>query len=307
MGRVYVALGYDTEAPYGVRALTKEGHKFLREHLDFIDRLGTLLDGESIPRTHFFLGQHLIATVSATDVDVVREVYLRPLVEVGQHSFSHPVLAEIPGSRAKINIVSVDKYLRDVTVAQELISYLLGVSPLGFRVPVGYPCDLTGLGALDPNLRQSIDFLVSELENIGFEYVSSDLRGRSNSYRGEMVVNRQPHMYPDLKLVEVPSHGYHDNVFVDINKTKVALGMNRPPTQDEIIEFYRVLFNETAALASTREGPTFVGLCLHPQSVMVYDPNLDIHRRKINEARKSGFEFVTYGDIARRIVRGGDF
>lgn len=288
---VFLSFGYDTEAPYGDKAATPEGAEIRRQNIETVRALNELFDTEGIPRTHFILGNWLEHCRADHSQEQLQNLFTgSPGLEVGQHSYSHQTIKEVPGQPDRKK-VPIDDFARDVARAQSVISGILNVRPRGLRIPIGYASDLSDVPALLPQLVEA-----------GITYVSSDLRGRVVSYNGEISRERQPHTYELAgtdALVEIPSHGWQDTAFM---KDKIEKAMGRGSiTLDELAAYYEMLFDQGLMLSGAGMGDVHIGLCLHPQAVREYDPTLELHRRKIKAAEERKIKIVTYGTIAERV------
>lgn len=285
MTQKYLSFGYDTERPYGELALSEPGSELRKKQIDFIRKLNTMFDQEGVPRTFFILGHYLESCLNDYDTDSLREIYNRnnPLLEIQQHSYSHPILRPIKGREEK-KVITPQEFAKDVQQAGEIIEKILGVYPDGIRTPLGYHHDLS-----------DIPEILEELHRMGVRYVSSDLRSEE-SLEAPLNKKRQPHDYGNIgypTIIEIPSHGWQDPIFTQ-EKAFMFL-MREPDSLEKIFKHY----NDLLIQANDMDLPILsIALCLHPWAVMEYDPQLEIHKRIIDSARNKGFEIKSYGQVA---------
>ncbi len=292
----YLALGYDTERPYGKMASTIEGEEFRKRKIAFVDGVfGEVLDNLQAPRTHFMLGHFLEQSAASIGSQTLRKIFRvgRGLVEIGQHSYSHPVFrATIEGD---VNPISIDEFIVDVKSASEVVEGILGVKPLGLRTPRGYDCDLSDV----PRLAQG-------LVDIGLEYVSSNLRGK-DSLCAPFVDSRQPKSYEHVGvpgLVEIPSHGNQDVLYLDAYAHKL-LGRGAEDSEKACLH-YSELIDLAVEMSKKTTNPVAVCLCLHPWAVMSWDPKMEAHTRLIEHARSKGTNVVSYGTVNQIFRKGSN-
>lgn len=282
MAPVILSLGYDTERPYGSLADTTEGDLFRAQKIAFVNRLSHVLDSQGVPRTHFILGHFLDRARRTFSESSLREVFspaAHPLIEIGQHSYSHPIIkATTEGDKTPIDPQS---FLEDVKRANRTIEQILGVRPCGIRTPRGYEQNLSDLPEV-----------VMGLSNAGFSYVSSWLRG-NNTILAPLTLERQPRRYESVSpsLVEMPSHGWQDAAFLEEFKAR-NLG-----TSDDALQHYTALLDHARSI-DNGNNPVFVSLCLHPWAVMRWDPNLEIHKRIVAKAHAVDARILTYMQAA---------
>lgn len=295
MPHVTLSFGYDTERPYGTWARGPEGARMREAQLAMVERLNAALDDLDAPRTFFLLGDYLEQCARAVPVERLRSLYdpHHPLIDVQQHSYSHPSVRPIAG-RTGEGTVTARAFGEDVRRATRLIEELLGTRVSGMRIPRGYDEDLTSL----PEVAR-------EIRDAGLDFVSSDLRSPSadgrESFEGAMTRERQPHGYDAIDLadlVELPSHGYQDAFFTADFARRVFGG---PPWETErIVAHYVGLLDHARALAGP-DGEAHVSLCLHPFALLEYDPDLVVHRQLVEAARAQDVEILSYRALADRV------
>lgn len=295
MGEVLLALGYDTERPYGALAETEEGKKLRKRQLAFVRKLIETLDSEAVPRTFFILGNYLERCLDDYSCDDLKEIYDKgnSLNELQQHSYSHLVFRHIQGMEGR-RVVSQGEFAEDIKRASAVLDDILDVKPNGIRTPVGYHHDLT-------DMPEIIAFLASW----GFRYVSSDLRSET-TFEGALILERQPHSYGHIGysgMLEIPSVSWQDTVFTEYGRTKYKTWCpHNIDNADDIVRYYKKLFSQAEKMAKT-ESAVFLPLCLHPWAVMEYDSKLEVHKRILNAARDHSIKIIFYGDIAEGFLK----
>jgi len=285
---IYLSFGFDDERPFGQLAKTDKGAEFRKKKMAFLKRFMDTFDTEEIPRTLFILGDYLNNCQLDVAPGELEDIYLRPLNDIAQHSYSHGMIKRIEGYATDRPIMTPADFLADVKKANDVLQAILDVKPSGLRIPLGYDNDLS-----------DIPEIVQELKELGFSYVSSDLRA-SDSFNAPLTASRQPHCYTNIGcpgVAELPSHGWQDVVFTQ-EKSQALLGRT-PPAPKEIIEHFVGLFDRARQL----ELPdVYISLCLHPWAVMDYDPNLEILLTVARTAREQQIEIITYSDVAKKII-----
>lgn len=163
---VHVLLGFDDESPYGPVALTERGRLEREANHVIVRKINEICDFYHAGRTFFLLGDYVAKTVEAEGVSYARELWRpeNPLIEIGQHTYSHVTIAPIV-TRPDKAPVSVDVLREEVRTADALIYRVLGVHPKGLRAPLGYA------GGIPEDVA-------AVLHNEWLAYVSSDLRDK---------------------------------------------------------------------------------------------------------------------------------
>ncbi|MBS3151254.1 polysaccharide deacetylase family protein [Candidatus Woesearchaeota archaeon] len=289
MSNVILSLGYDTERPYGIFADSYNGKQFRREQLRFINRLSDFLDEENVPRTFFILGDYLEKCLRDFSKDELRGIYCRSrLNDIQQHSYSHLIFRRIKRNEGK-PIVSWQQFVDDVEKANQTLKKILDIDPIGLRTPMGYHHDLSDLPEM-----------VEALSKTGLRFVSSDLRGE-DSIEAKLTHQRQPHTYNNIgynNIVEIPSHGWHDDIFTAEKAHKYL--KQTPSDPEEILQHYTSLMK--SAIEMSRDKLIYISLCLHPWAVMEYDPELQIHKGIIDKTRELQIKIIPYKRIAEEVL-----
>jgi|GEM_PF-4386292 len=292
MNRFTLSFGYDTERPYGRFAGSPEGKEFRKRQLDYLFRMKETAGREEISRTLFILGHYLEKCLDDVGLNTIREIFDKEdtLMDLQQHTYSHPVFREIYGRDNK-EVVSPENFVEDMKKGHQVVSEILDINLTGLRTPVGYPRDLSDLPVI-----------LEGLHRLGYRFVSSDLKTETG-WEGPLTQERLPHPYAAAgytEIIETPSHGPLDVVFT---KEKALQFYQREPERGrQILDRYLTLLAEAGKLAS-EAGSVSVCLCLHPWAAMEYDPDFELLLSLADAARKKGFGVITYkqaAEIARK-------
>ncbi len=290
MQKINLSLGFYEERPWGKWAGGMEADKFRKRYFDFMSSFLEILDKEEVPRTLFILGDYLNNFIGDAGENAVKELYAtnNKLNDIQQHSYSHDIIRKIE-IRPEKEIVSEDVFADDIARGHFTLKWGLGINCNGIGVPLGYDSDLGNHARV-----------LSQIRHLGYNFVSPNLRSKE-SLEAHLTAERQPHTYSDAdypNLVEIPPHGWQDVIFT---KKKAEHQLNgRLHTPDEIISHYTGLFEKASKM---KQDTAYVSLCLHPWAMMEYDPQHDIWKTIIGNARKQGIELVTYSDIANKVLR----
>lgn len=287
---VNVLFGIDSERPFGSDAFTENGKKERVENLDIISRINTLMNTFSASRTFFVLGDYLDQSVNNLGREYLAQVFQsdNKLVEIAQHTYSHPVIAHIKTRPDKIPI-SPQELLIELNKASKIITDTFLVKPIGLRTPLGYE---TGL---DDRIE-----VLEKMKEAGIKYVSSNLRDMDGNLNPPLVVDgivRQPYFYSN-GILEIPSHGWQDTVFTGTSKT---LGINNwPQSKDEIFNHYKSLLLEADVISKEQDRTISVAFCMHPWAIKKYDPELMILEKLLEFAKENGFNNLNYQTLIQQ-------
>jgi peptidoglycan/xylan/chitin deacetylase (PgdA/CDA1 family) len=291
MGKMTVKIlyGFDTERPYGPTSKTEEGKKEMEENTDLVARLNALMDSHGAGRTFFLLGAHLDEAVEQLGAERVREALQpsNPLVEIAQHTYNHPTIANIK-TRPDKKPITAEQLVEELRKADEAINRHLSAKAVGLRTPLGYAKGLQEHAAV-----------LDALKGSGLIYVSASLRDKEWGINAPLVEDgeiRQPFVYSN-GLVEVPSHGWQDTAFTGTSKTVGT--ENYPTTIDGIFEHYRDIALEAERISKEGGKIVCVGLCMHPWAMRIYDPKLEVVKRLLDFSAEHGIEGAKYLDATK--------
>ncbi len=291
MGDVHLLFGYDTEAPYGDFSESEKGLALRETTLRVVTQVNDLFDRYELNRTFFLLGDFLERTVRAEGKERVKDVFNseNPFIDLQQHSYSHVPFRSIPTRPDRIPMSPKD-IEADVKKASEFIEDLFGVEIVGMRSPLGYVGGLQG--------EQEV---IAALISNGIKYISSDLRSQDGGLEPKLVEEgrlRQPHTYAG-GLIEIPCHGWQDTALTGKSNTPAE---GYPQGVDQITAYFIDLIDQARKLASEQERDVFVGLCLHPQAVGVYDPNLEVHTGLLEHALMNDVIVSGYTEAYKKLA-----
>lgn len=289
---VNILFGFDSERPYGPHGQGEKGLADRKKNFDIIRRINTLLDQHKAGRTFFILGVYLDQSVDQLGREEVRETFQpeNDLVEIGQHTYSHPVIARIP-TRPDKTPVSPENLRFELKQAEDYILEYLGVKPRGLRTPLGYA----------RGLRDAPEAVIVIGES-GISYVSSDLRDKNSGLNAPLIEDgqvRQPFRYAN-KLIEIPSHGFQDTSFTGTSRTQST--ERYPQTVDEIFDHYLEILNQADGLDIHEQkrlvpNDIHIGLCMHPWAIAKYDPDLEVLTKILETADDRGFNKRSYNTV----------
>jgi len=288
---VKILFGFDTERPFGESADTEDGRVKREENLELIDELNRVMDEHGAERTFFILGDYLERGAAQLGENHLRQVFqpLNPLVEIGQHTYSHITVAPI-ATRPDRKPARISELTEDLSKADESIRRVLGVESIfGLRTPLGYA----------HRALENFPEVIAAFKKIGLNYVSSSLRSADWGINAPLQESRlrQPFTYEN-GLIEIPAHGWQDTAFTGTSRTK---GMAEyPTTTQSILEHYVGLFEQSIEINRTTGKPILVGLCMHPWAMRQYDPDLKIIGSILDWAGKKNIECAGYGKEANQ-------
>lgn len=294
--KICLLLGFDTEAPFDQPYQEKDVAKAVDLTLEIVAKLNSLLDSYGVSRTFFLLGLFLAASLKQYDEATLREILEcgNPLVDLQSHGYSHRQYRAIAIDPDRISLSPAEVF-EDVAAASDLMQAVLKKTPIGLRTPRGYALGLNGEDEVIENIKKS-----------EVEYVSSDLRDRNWQIctalfdQGEL---RQPRQYAN-GLWELPAHGWQDTAFSGLHLKGVPdfAAMGKKNLDDFIFLHYRSLINQACATADKLEQPIYLGTCLHPQAVQVYDPDLKLLEKILDYACLREVEVCSYTAAYRQLV-----
>ena len=289
---VRAMIGFDCDRPRGSFISSEKGSKMAERKINSIERINTILEKLSIPRTYFLCGQFAESMANKYGADRIQKAFnpVSKLVELCDHSYSHKIMKKIETRHDKIPITHslVKEEFEINTELFQSIFPAVNIEKRGFRTPLGHKDGLKG------------EFkLLDTLKRLEIKYVSSDLRDVNNSLHPKLITEdgkiRQPYRYEN-GLLEIPAIGWQDTAFSGTSSTK--LFESPPKTFAEIIEYYGQLFNEGKKLSEKIGRDIFVGLVLHPYDVSFYDKENLFFEKLKEQLEKSGGTFHTYGEVS---------
>lgn len=290
MKQIRLSFGYCSERPHG-NWEEKKKNSLRKRQINCVRNICRVLDEREVPRTFFILGNYLERCLDDFSREELMKIYDKdnPLNEIQQHSYSHVIVDNIK-TRGDRKSIPVKEFVSDLEKANKVIEDILNITPSGIMLPLGYSHDLSHMPEL-----------VKRLNGIGFNYVSSNLRGLDDSLECQLTIGRQPHTYRKIgyaDIVEIPTHGWQDVVFTAEKSQKF---FERQVDAKETFEYYNNLLDRSMSIAK-EDKPFYISLCLHPHAIVEYDPELKIHKKLIDSARNKKIELVSYGEIAKEII-----
>ena len=252
-----------------------------------MQKISNELQDLEIPRTFFICGQFLESMAKKFGDKSIQNAIMSDsmLVEIGDHTYSHNILKPIatrsdktPSSLSQIK----DEYDINTKLFQEILN--LKITCRGFRTPLGHYNGLTGE-----------EELLDLLKDLKIKYVSSDLRDEKESLNPPLKnINgtpRQPYRYHN-GLLEIPTMGWQDTVFS--GTTRTALFEKVPGSYNEIISYYKKLFNDAKNIVEENNMSYFLGLTMHPYDNSFYNQDRHLFKEIFNIIEKLEGRFSTY-------------
>ncbi len=285
-----IALGFDCDRPRGAFIKSLRGQKMAEIKLASLEKISIDLDQVGVDRTYFICGQFLESMVAEFGKDRIKSIFQsnKSLIEIADHTYSHSLLKKIP-VRPDKKIICANEAIEEFDKNSILFHKIFDLRFIkrGYRAPLGHYKGLEGEYTL-------LDLFKKK----GIIYISSDCRDKKHSLNPSIKNNnntpRQPYYYSN-GLLEIPSHGWQDTVFGC--RTKTPIFEEHPNSYEEILKYYKTLFNEASDLANENNCNFYITLTLHPYNIALYSKNrnflLDIH----SIAKELQIGFCKYKDI----------
>jgi peptidoglycan/xylan/chitin deacetylase (PgdA/CDA1 family) len=293
---VRIMLGFDCDRPRGEYVLTEEGSEMADRKINSIEYISKELESLGIPRTFFVCGEFLETMNSIYGAQRLITAFQvnNSLVEFADHSYSHNILKKIDSRPDKTPIPPkqvVEEFRKNTDIFQEILE--INIPNRGYRAPLGH------FGGLEGEYR-----LLDRLLKVGVTYVSSDLRDENHSLHPKLIMSdrtpRQPYRYEN-GLLEIPSMGWQDTVFSGTSRSPILEKI--PQSYEEIIEYYKNLFQAAYEISIKSNRDYFLGLVLHPYDNSLYNQNgqffADLHEKVI----EFGGSFCTYNDVYKHYTK----
>lgn len=295
---VHIAIGIDCDYPRGNYFYTEEGTLIARDVFETIQRITELLPQLGISFTYFVCGTFLEDLKKRYGRQSVRDAFISGIsdaIEIGDHTYSHRPLIEIPTRKDKVAIPPNElamEYHRNSDLFAEVFG--IDLARRGFRAPLGHYRGLQG--------HEEIQEI---LYNCGVKYVSTDLRDRQHSIHPPLVDlegnGRYPYAYP-TGLLEIPIHGWQDTAFFGYSKT--PLYEASPETYQDILTYFYKQVNRAKQIAITDNRHFILGLALHPFNIHKYGHNGLFFRDLTKIADVSKAIFCQYSQVEELIKKG---
>lgn len=213
-----------------------------------------------LPATFFMLGR-----VLETRGKDLRAIFGEsPLFDVQSHTYSHRMLRDNqmhgPG-------ISLEELRKEISLGKRWVEEVFERECVGIRSGCGFYGGMSGT-------PERLQVIAEE----GVKYISTDLRGPADSIPSGL---QQAYWYseegfPDL--LELPGHGWHDNVLKSKDQAWLLLpwprflewGIPRRPaeTPEEEFEVQKVWIDKALAL-----GLDYLSLIYHPHSIYRISPD----------------------------------
>lgn len=241
----------------------------------FLSRLLAVHEEYQAPCTIFALGSALATAPSAFE-----EAADHPLVDIGQHTWSHialkSVVIEAPGHEEFVHGASTEQVEDEVFRTSEAIERVCGQTCYGLSAPWGYYRGLKDRPDLLDVLRAS-----------GIRYIRS--YGRNHQDWQPVDPSIQPFWYsqqgyPDV--LECMMHGWQDYYL------RSRCGW------ENTSEYLEILTHDLTEAAQAGRAYSWSA---HDWSSLRGDPGLSIIRGVLSHARAVGMQIMSYGGFWQRV------
>ena len=235
-----------------------------------------------IPATFFIVGELLQNEAWAGElVGYIDD----PLFEIGNHTFSHLLLR----FGHAVDEAFLLLFAEELQKTNDAIQHYFGKNPIGFRSPMGFPGGLRGETAL-----------LNVLWNAGLRYICTQALGKHGTVPAPLA---DPYYYDEEDILhpilEIPAHGWHDNVLKGYNFCPVAW----PPSQVPYPEQAPVIAAEEFSIwkdwityAESMNAPYFAPV-FHPWSVYRFNQEAETIRLLLEYLTDQDIPTKTYGEM----------
>lgn len=246
--------------------------------------LARLHERYEIPATFFLLGR-----VLEQKGTVLKPILDSPLFDLQSHTYSHRMLRDNqmhgPG-------ISLEEVRREITLGKQWVEDTFQRPCIGTRSGCGF----------FRGMRGEKDRL-AVIAEAGMQYLSTDLRGPADSIPSGL---QQAYTYAEdgfPNLLELPGHGWHDNVLKAPQAFRLCLcwppvltwGIpNRPvQTPEEEMMVQRVWIDR-----AVMRGLPYVSLVYHPHSIYRQSEECRIVELLMRYVKAIGLPTTTYTALA---------
>jgi len=240
-----------------------------------------------IPATFFCLGKVL----EQRGPDLLKILGDTDLFDIQSHTYSHQLLRD---SKMHGPGVSLDELRKEVSLGKRLVEDVFQRECIGIRSGCGFYRGLQG----EP---ERLAIVVEE----GAKYISTDLRGPADSIPSGLV---QAYWYDEDAspgLLEMPGHGWHDNVLkmeefyclLSPWPRYVEWGIPRRPVKnpEEEFEVQKMWIDHAVQL-----GLDYVSLVYHPCSIFRMSPDCRIIEHMMRYVTDQSIPATTYTQLYRQ-------
>jgi peptidoglycan/xylan/chitin deacetylase (PgdA/CDA1 family) len=240
-----------------------------------------------VPATFFMLG----TVLEQRGADLRRSFGDDPLFDIQSHTYSHRMLRD---NRMHGPGVSMEELHKEIGWGKRWVEEVFERPCIGIRSGCGFFNGFRGE-------RERLTVLAEH----GIRFFSSDLRGPADSIPAGLV---QAYWYDEEgfpELLELPGHGWHDNVLKQQGNERLCLPWppilswgipSRPAeTPEEEMAVQRVWIDR--AVASNLD---FLSLVYHPHSIYRMSEDCRIISLMIDYLRERGIPTTTYRALYER-------
>ena len=230
-----------------------------------------------IPATFFLVG-----TLVEHNREELKRLLLDDLFEIGNHTYTHFHVESHPPEAGREQVLRT----------QDLLEEVFGCRPVGFRSP----------GGMEEGYRGEAERLAI-FADLGFQYISSQAWGPNRKMPAPVV---PPYTYADDgfgELLEVPVHGWHENLWTKVHPWQDPLGKivpDAPQTLEDWLAPFLQEMNQVIEESFPYYGPT-----MHPWSLRRFHPQCRQAERLLSNARDRGMQFMKFSEFAQQWKTSG--
>jgi len=255
--------------------------------------LAELHQKNNIPATFFILG-----TVLEQKGNELRSIFSdSPLFDIQSHTYSHKMLRN---NRMHGAGISLEEMRKEIELGKKLVEDVFERPCIGVRSGCGFHRGFQG----------EVERLAI-LADADIKYFSSDLRGPADSIPAGLV---QAYWYDEEgfdELLEMPGHGWHDNVLKAKGGAWLCLpwppvlawgAPNRPPeTPEEEFAVQKVWIDR-----ALKEKLDYVSLVYHPHSIYRMSEKCQTMALIMQYVQDEGIPTTTYSALYGRYAANRD-
>lgn len=241
----------------------------------------------SVPATFFVVGELLEDRGWS---DELKSLIDDPLFDIQNHSYSH--------IRIRFGNEVDDAFLQtlknELSRTSDLLREVFGRDIVGFRTPMGFGDGLRGEPAI-----------LGVLWSAGIRFVSSKVTGPNNTvpapYAEPFYYEEEDILHP---VLEIPAHGWHDNVLKGYNYCPVAWPPvndwaypdRAPQTPDEEYAVWKRWFEH-----AVHSGLRYFAPIFHPWSVYRFSKQAETIGMITEHVTGAGVPVCSYRDLFTRL------
>ncbi len=240
------------------------------EGLPAVRRLVEIHKALQVPATFFVVGR-----VAEQYGPQLRKLWEGELFDIQSHTYDHTHVESHPP----------DEVIANLELNQRVLRRELGIVPVGLRCPGGLAGGLRDY----PHALQAV-------AAVGFEFVSAQARGPGGSIPAPL---QDPYWYDDYgyaDLLEMPGHGWHDNILTAQTPGGLPEGMTPPRTPGQAAAYWKRDLDRALEL-----GLRYFNPIMHPWSVGGFDSRCRHVEMVLEYVLEQGLTATTFAAEASRL------